>query len=97
MLGQTATNWLAEPAALPAGVHLRQLEAEDRLRVEAVVDDWWGRPIGAVLQRPFFSCFSNTSFVLEHEGAAGAPPRARSRGGRRGRRLEPDAERRLVA
>jgi N-acetyltransferase len=68
VLGQTVIDWFAVPAALPAGLRLRQLEPEDRARVEAVVDEWWGRPMGALLQRPFFSCFRDTSFVAEHEG-----------------------------
>jgi N-acetyltransferase len=64
VLGQTpqALTPLAE------GLELRPLEPEDRRRVTAVVDEWWGRPMGALLPRPFFSEFRNTSFVLERDG-----------------------------
>jgi N-acetyltransferase len=50
------------------GFELRPLEPEDRRRITAVVDDWWGRSMGALLPRPFFSEFRNTSFVLERDG-----------------------------
>jgi N-acetyltransferase len=64
VLGQTAED----PAAsqLPEGVVLRQLEPDDRARVIAVVDEWWGRPMGGLLPHPFFSEFRDTSFVVEH-------------------------------
>jgi RimJ/RimL family protein N-acetyltransferase len=67
VLGQTATDWLTSPAELPPGLERRRLEPGDSARVQAVVDDWWGRPMGALLQRPFISCFRDTSFVIEHE------------------------------
>jgi N-acetyltransferase len=68
VLGQTVTDWLARPAELSGDLNLRQLEPEDRTRVQAVVDEWWGRPMGALLQRPFFSCFQDTSLVVERQG-----------------------------
>jgi GNAT superfamily N-acetyltransferase len=68
VLGQTVTDWLAGPAEPPPALALRQLEPDDRPRVQGVVDAWWGRPMGALLQRPFFSCFRDISFVLEHDG-----------------------------
>jgi RimJ/RimL family protein N-acetyltransferase len=68
VLAQTVIDWLAKPAELPEGLVLRQLEPGDRRRLQAVVDDWWGRPMGALLPRPFFSCFCDTSFVLERDG-----------------------------
>jgi len=67
VLAQTVTDWLAEPGGLPDGLVLRPLEPGDRRRFQAVVDDWWGRPMGALLQRPFFSCFRDTSFVVERD------------------------------
>jgi RimJ/RimL family protein N-acetyltransferase len=53
---------------LPAGLTLRPLDPEDRPRVCAVVDDWWGRPMGDLLPRPFFSEFRETSCVIERNG-----------------------------
>jgi N-acetyltransferase len=50
---------------LPAGFRLRRLSAGDRLRITAVVDNWWGRPMTGLLPRPFFSEFGDTSFVIE--------------------------------
>jgi N-acetyltransferase len=64
VLGQTADS----PAQVAQGLELRPLEPEDRRRVTPVVDDWWGRPMGDLLPRPFFSEFRNTSFVLERDG-----------------------------
>jgi len=53
---------------LPDGLSLRPLEACDRERVVSVLDEWWGRPMGGLLPRPFFSEFRNTSFVVEQGG-----------------------------
>jgi N-acetyltransferase len=52
-------------ASLPSGLALRRLEPGDRQRVTAVVDQWWGRPLGDLIPRPFFTEFGNTSFVVE--------------------------------
>jgi N-acetyltransferase len=30
-----------------------------------VVDEWWGRPLGNLIPRPFFTEFGNTSFVVD--------------------------------
>jgi RimJ/RimL family protein N-acetyltransferase len=40
----------------------------DRKRLSALVDEWWGRPMGALLPRPFFVHFRDTSFVIEGNG-----------------------------
>ena len=53
---------------LPAGLRLRPLEQSDRERILAVVDEWWGRPMPALVPRPFFSHFRATSFAIEREG-----------------------------
>src|SRR5919201_1415400 len=46
-------------------LRLRPLDPGDHGRVLRVLDDWWGRPMGALLPRPFFTHFRETSFVLE--------------------------------
>jgi RimJ/RimL family protein N-acetyltransferase len=55
-------------AELPADLRLRQLERDDRERVLAVLDNWWGRPMGGLLPRPFFTEFRDTSLVIERDG-----------------------------
>jgi GNAT superfamily N-acetyltransferase len=59
---------MTEPVELPEGLELRQVKPEDRRRVQTAVDDWWGRPMGALLPGPFFTCFGDTSFVIERNG-----------------------------
>ena len=50
-------------------MELRQLRADDRRHIIAVVDDWWGgRPMAGMLPRLFFVHFQDTSFVLEDAG-----------------------------
>jgi RimJ/RimL family protein N-acetyltransferase len=49
-------------------LRLRPLEPGDQGRVVGVLDEWWGRPIGGLLPRPFFTHFRETSFVLERRG-----------------------------
>ena len=68
MLEQTLTDLLSAAPELPAGLDIRQLEAGDCERVRAVVDGWWGRPMGDLLPRPFFAHFGETSFVIERNG-----------------------------
>jgi N-acetyltransferase len=64
VLGQTP-----EPLTQVAeGLELRPLEPEDRRQVTAVLDGWWGRPMGDLLPRPFFSEFCDTSFIVERGG-----------------------------
>src|SRR5438128_876976 len=46
-------------------IRLRPLETSDCERVHRVLDAWWGRPMGRLLPRPFFTHFRDTSFVLE--------------------------------
>lgn len=53
-------------------LHVRAAEPGDYDRIAAVVDDWWGRPIGSALPRLFLDHFHRTSFVAEDdEGLAG--------------------------
>src|SRR5947208_15356057 len=67
VLEQTTGILAASRAPLPSGLALRPLEPRDRRRVTAVVDEWWGRPLGDLIPRPFFSEFGNTSFVVERD------------------------------
>ena len=50
------------------GLRLRAIGPEDRDRVVAVIDEWWGRPMAGLVPRPFFSDFRDTSFVVERDG-----------------------------
>jgi N-acetyltransferase len=59
---------LGGPAELPAGLDLRTLEPADGTKVTAVIDKWWGRPMGALVPRPFFQHFCDTSFIVEADG-----------------------------
>jgi N-acetyltransferase len=68
VLGQTTNGLVAPRTAVLGGLELRPLEPEDRFRVTAVVDEWWGRSMGGLLPRAFFSEFRNTSFVVERDG-----------------------------
>ncbi len=49
---------------------IRHAEPTDYDRIVAVMDDWWGRPVAAGLQRLFLDHFTGTSLVAE----AGARP-----------------------
>jgi ribosomal protein S18 acetylase RimI-like enzyme len=53
--------------ALPA---IRQAEPPDYDRIVAVMDDWWGRPVRAVLPRLFLDHFAPTSFVADEPDPA---------------------------
>jgi N-acetyltransferase len=66
VLGQNGLTVAGE--SLPGGLELRLLQPNDRRRITAVVDEWWGRPMGGLLPRPFFTEFADTSFVVEREG-----------------------------
>ncbi|MEV0620744.1 N-acetyltransferase [Nonomuraea sp. NPDC050404] len=44
---------------------LRPAAPEDYDAIAAVVDDWWGRPIGFVLPRLFLDHFHRTSLVAQ--------------------------------
>ena len=72
MLGQNGSDWLLAEAELPADLSLRRLEADDRDRVCAAVDAWWGRPMGDLIPRPFFVHFRDTSFVIDRDGELAA-------------------------
>jgi ribosomal protein S18 acetylase RimI-like enzyme len=47
-------------------LHFRQAEPADYDRAITVVDDWWGRPVRALLPRLYFDHFHQTSIVAEH-------------------------------
>jgi N-acetyltransferase len=69
VLGQKSEGATPAPVGpVPDGLDLRPLEASDHRRVMAVVDEWWGRSMGELLPRPFFSEFRDTSFVVEQGG-----------------------------
>ena len=59
------TDLLTAPVELSSGLTLRQLEPTDRQRICGVVDEWWGRPMGALLPRDFFTHFRDSSLVVE--------------------------------
>jgi ribosomal protein S18 acetylase RimI-like enzyme len=46
----------------------RTARASDYPAIAAVVDDWWGRPILAVLPRLFLDHFHHTSLVIDGPG-----------------------------
>ena len=46
----------------------RIARASDYPAIAAVVDDWWGRPILAVLPRLFLDHFPHTSLVIDGPG-----------------------------
>ena len=48
-----------------AGV--RVARAEDYNRIVAVVDEWWGRPVGSCLPRLFLDHFWSTSRIVEDD------------------------------
>jgi RimJ/RimL family protein N-acetyltransferase len=64
VLGQTSEA----PAPPAESLELRPLETQDRRQATAVLDEWWGRPMGDLVPRPFFSEFCDTSFVVERDG-----------------------------
>lgn len=48
---------------------IRPARPSDYDRIVAVMDDWWGRPVRAVLPRLFLDHFAPTSLVAEDPGA----------------------------
>jgi ribosomal protein S18 acetylase RimI-like enzyme len=51
-------------------MEIRNAEASDYGRVNAVIDEWWGgRRMAAMLPKLFFVHFRDTSFVAEEAGA----------------------------
>jgi ribosomal protein S18 acetylase RimI-like enzyme len=48
-------------------VKVRVARAEDYDRIIAVVDEWWGRPVGSSLPRLFLDHFWSTSRIVEDE------------------------------
>lgn len=56
---------------------IRPAAASDYDRIAAVMDDWWGRPVRAVLPRLFLDHFAPTSLVAEDPGV---PPGAAAQG-----------------
>jgi ribosomal protein S18 acetylase RimI-like enzyme len=50
-------------------ITLRTATAGDFDPIIAVVDDWWGRPIGRALPRVFLDHFHATSTIAEADGA----------------------------
>jgi L-amino acid N-acyltransferase YncA len=51
---------------------IRPAEPSDYDRIVAVIDDWWGRPVRAVLPRLFLDHFAGTSLVAERPRPAAA-------------------------
>jgi ribosomal protein S18 acetylase RimI-like enzyme len=49
----------------PEDIRLRTATAADYDQIIAVVDDWWGRPIGHALARVFLDHFHATSAIAE--------------------------------
>ncbi len=47
---------------------MRPARPDDYDAIVSVVDEWWGRPIAAVLPRLFLDHFNATSLVAEHDG-----------------------------
>ena len=52
-----------------ASAAIRQAEPADYDRIVAVMDDWWGRPVRAVLPRLFLDHFAATSLVADDPAA----------------------------
>jgi len=46
-------------------IRVRAADPADYDRIVAVVDEWWGRPVGHALPRLFLDHFHDTSFVAE--------------------------------
>lgn len=59
---------LGASVELPAGLELRPAQPADSRKVMAVIDDWWGRPMGVLVPRPFLEHFRDTSFIIEAGG-----------------------------
>jgi ribosomal protein S18 acetylase RimI-like enzyme len=51
----------------------RTARPEDYDAIATVVDDWWGRPILAVLPRLFLDHFHATSLIVDGPGSGGPP------------------------
>ena len=52
----------------PEAIQLRVATAADYDQIIAVVDQWWGRPIGHALARVFLDHFHATSTIAESDG-----------------------------
>ena len=56
--------------ALPHDMSLRNCIPEDHARIIGVMEEWWGgRDLTGMLPRLFLEHFTNTSFVIEKDGA----------------------------
>ncbi|MCA0355184.1 MAG: GNAT family N-acetyltransferase [Chloroflexi bacterium] len=47
---------------------MRAMTEADFLPIQAVIDDWWERPLSSLLQRWMCHYFSASSFVIEQDG-----------------------------
>lgn len=54
---------------------IRPAEPSDYDRIVAVIDDWWGRPVRAVLPRLFLDHFAGTSLVAKPHAPRRHEPR----------------------
>jgi ribosomal protein S18 acetylase RimI-like enzyme len=52
----------------PEAIRLRTATAADYDQIIAVVDEWWGRPVGHALARVFLDHFYATSTIAESDG-----------------------------
>lgn len=50
------------------GVLIRAAVPEDHARIQAVCDDWWGKPVAHILPRLFLDHFHTTSLTAEVDG-----------------------------
>jgi ribosomal protein S18 acetylase RimI-like enzyme len=50
---------------------IRAARPDDYDAIAAVVEDWWGRPVGPAMPRLFFDHFHHTSLVAEGAGLHG--------------------------
>jgi ribosomal protein S18 acetylase RimI-like enzyme len=66
--GQLAAAGLRSGGVNPEAIRLRTATAADYDQIIAVVDDWWGRPIGHALARVFLDHFYATSTIAESDG-----------------------------
>jgi len=55
-----------------AEIQLCTAEPADYDRIVGVMDDWWGRPVAAGLQRLFLDHFAGTSLIAETSAEPGA-------------------------
>jgi predicted GNAT superfamily acetyltransferase len=66
-------NWLSAAGLRsgrvnPEDITLRTATAADYDQIIAVVDDWWGRPVGHALARVFLDHFYATSTIADSDG-----------------------------